>query len=82
METSHPFTIEVFTAILVEIFGVQTTPLNPDTDLVGVIKDSIDLGELVAVIKMRHGYEPVSYESFKVHTTVREVFENFRPMTA
>lgn len=73
------FTIQNFKGVLGEIFEVALRDLSDEYDLSLVIKDSMDLGELVAVLKNRYAVEPINWEDFKVRTTVKEVFENFKP---
>jgi acyl carrier protein len=77
MEQEKIFSLEQFTAVLAEIFDVAESSLLSSTDLSETIKDSIDLGELAAVLKSRYSVEPKDWELFKINTTVIEVFNNF-----
>lgn len=71
------FTIEEFKATLADLFEVNESDLSAEYDLSALIKDSIDLGELVAILKSRYDVEPKNWESFKVETKLQEVFANF-----
>lgn len=50
----EPLTQDQLISLLTETFEIQDS-LNSDTDLSNYIKDSIDLGELLAVLKERYG---------------------------
>ena len=69
-------TREGFISILEELFAVEE-PLTGDTDLSRYIRDSIDLGELIAVVKERHGVEPADLQAFKTLTALDDVFAIF-----
>lgn len=71
------FTVEEFKATLADLFEISVADLHDDYDLSTLIKDSIDLGELVAILKSRYGVDPKDWESFKVSTKLNEVFANF-----
>jgi acyl carrier protein len=71
------FNIEEFKASIADLFEVNASDLNDEYDLSVLIKDSIDLGELVATLKSRYGVDPKNWESFKVETKLQEVFANF-----
>ena len=71
------FGIEDLKKVLSELFEVDEGLLNDSYDLSTLIKDSIDLGELVAVLKNRYSVEPKDWESFKTNTSLIEVFSNF-----
>jgi acyl carrier protein len=71
------FNIEEFKATIADLFEVNVSDLNGEYDLSVLIKDSIDLGELVAILKSRYGVDPKNWESFKVETKLQEVFANF-----
>lgn len=71
------FYIEDFIEILSELFEVDKSVLSNEYDLSTLIKDSIDLGELVAVIKKRHDVSPKDWQMFKTETRLDEVFSNF-----
>jgi acyl carrier protein len=58
------------------LFAVKE-PLSPDTDLSLYIRDSIDLGELIAVLKEEYGVVPQDMELFKVHTRFEAVLKIF-----
>jgi acyl carrier protein len=74
------FSIHDFKVVLGEIFTIDIQKLTDETDLSQYIKDSIDLGEVVAVLKSRHKVEPKDWNSFKTSTSVKEVFQNFIPI--
>lgn len=59
-----------------ELFVVQA-PLTAESDLSQYIKDSIDLGELIAVIKERYGAIPQNMQSFKTCTKLEDVAKIF-----
>jgi len=65
-----------FAAVFSELFEVNE-PLNAQTDLSKYVKDSIDLGELIAVLKERHGVEPQDMQLFKTRTALRDVLAIF-----
>lgn len=67
---------ENLVAALSELFPVQEQ-LVEMSDLAKYIKDSIDLGELVAVIKERHGVTPKDMQLFKTHTRLGDVLKIF-----
>lgn len=71
------FNIEEFKATLADLFEVNVSDLTDEYDLSVLIKDSIDLGELVAILKSRYSVEPKNWESFKVETKLQDVFANF-----
>lgn len=74
---SNQFDIEKFKGVIAELFEVDKNVLNNDYDLSVLIKDSIDLGELVAILKNRYQVDPKNWESFKIETRLERVFENF-----
>lgn len=71
------FTIDTFKAVLAEVFAVNISDLSDEYDLSLLIKDSIDLGELAAVLKSRYNVDPKNWESFKTETVLQDVFKNF-----
>lgn len=71
------FNIEEFKATIADLFEVNISDLNGEYDLSVLIKDSIDLGELIAILKSRYDVNPKNWESFKVETKLQEVFANF-----
>lgn len=73
------FSIYDFKIVLGEIFEIDIQKLTDETDLSQYIKDSIDLGEVVALLKSRHKVEPKDWNAFKTSTLVKEVFQNFIP---
>lgn len=75
--TEKQFDIEKFKDVVSELFEIDKKILHPNYDLSGLIKDSIDLGELVAILKSRYGVEPRNWELFKVETKLEKVFKNF-----
>jgi len=75
--TQNNFNLEEFKAILANLFEVNMSDLNDEYDLSVLIKDSIDLGELVAILKSRYDVSPKNWESFKVETKLKDVFANF-----
>jgi len=77
---SDDFSINEFKVILGEIFTIDIQKLSDETDLYQYIKDSIDLGEVVAVLKSRHRVEPKDWNAFKSCASLREVFQNFTPI--
>ena len=58
--------------ILDSLFTV-TDDLHAGTDLARYIQDSIDLGELLAVAKERHGVTVSKVELFKTHSQFSDV---------
>lgn len=74
---TEQFNIDSFRSVLSELFDVSVSELSEEYDLSQLIKDSIDLGELVAVLASRFAVEPVDWEAFKTKTTLEEVFSNF-----
>ncbi len=74
------FSIDDFKIVLGEIFSIEIDKLTDGTDLSQHIKDSIDLGEVVAVLKSRYSVEPKDWNAFKTATSVRDVFQNFTPI--
>ena len=75
--SQNKFNIEEFKVTLADLFEVNMSDLNDEYDLSGLIKDSIDLGELVAILKSRYSVEPKNWESFKIETNLQKVFANF-----
>lgn len=75
--TEKEFTIDAFKYVLTDLFEVEKDTLTDNYDLSELIKDSIDLGELVATIKSEYNYEPADWELFKTETSLRSVFTNF-----
>lgn len=71
------FTIEEFKATVADLFEVNVSDLNGEYDLSVLIKDSIDLGELIAILKSRYDVNPKNWESFKLETKLKDVFANF-----
>lgn len=60
--------------ILNYIFDIQEN-LNESSDLSVYIKDSIDLGELLAVVKNKHTLEPKNKELFRKYKTLGDVLK-------
>lgn len=58
--------------ILMYIFDIQEE-LNANSDLSLYIKDSIDLGEFLAVLKNKHNIEPSHMELFRKYTLFGDV---------
>jgi len=75
--SNNDFTIEDLKMAVSEIFDIEIHSLQNDSDLTGIIKDSIDFGELVAFLKNRFVVEPKDWETFKTAITVEQVFNNF-----
>lgn len=71
------FSIEELKGVITELFEVDRVLLDDKYDLSTLIKDSIDLGELVATLKSKYSVEPKDWESFKNKTSLIEVFHNF-----
>jgi|AntRauTorckE6833_2_1112554.scaffolds.fasta_scaffold305644_1 acyl carrier protein len=71
------FTIDDIRKVLSELFDVGELELDEEYDLSTLIKDSIDLGELVAILKQQYAVEPKDWDGFKTKTTLKEVFNNF-----
>ncbi len=75
--SKNNFNIEEFKAVLAELFEVNIIDLTEEYDLTVLIKDSIDLGEFVAILKSRYDVNPKNWESFKLETKLKDVFANF-----
>ncbi len=60
--------------ILNYIFEIQED-LNESSDLSIYIKDSIDLGELLAVVKNKYTIEPKNKELFRKYKTLGDVLK-------
>lgn len=75
--TDKEFTIDTFKTIIAELFDAEAAILTNDYDLAELIKDSIDLGELIAAVKTEYGLEPADFELFKTETKLQSVFTNF-----
>ena len=60
-------------ALLTELFGAPA--LTTDSDLAQYIKDSIDLGELLALAHERHDCTVANLALFKTHTTFGDVLK-------
>jgi acyl carrier protein len=54
-----------------------TQPMEETTDLSLYIKDSIDLGEVVAVVKNRYSIEPENKDLFRKYTSLKDVLKIF-----
>ena len=72
----HTLTLDEFVETLHQLFTIEDT-LTVDTDLSLYIRDSIDLGELVAVLKEEYGVVPRDLELFKTTTRLGDVIEIF-----
>ena len=75
--TSFAFSMKSFTEqqlqkVLIELFDIQEQ-LSSDTDLMVYIKDSIDLGELLAHVEHTYGVVPKNPELFKTHSKLSDV---------
>ena len=75
--TKKDFCVDDFKKVLCEIFDVEDE-LDNDTNLELYIKDSIDLGELIAILKERHDVSPRDLDKFNENTRLIEVFNNFK----
>ncbi len=75
--SKNNFNIEEFKAALANLFEVRAMDLTEEYDLSVLIKDSIDLGEFVAILKSRYDVNPKNWESFKSETKLKDVFANF-----
>jgi len=65
---------EEFIKVLRDIFSIDlNTDLSKDTDLSQYITDSIDLGELLAVIKQKYNIEPQRPELFSKYSKLDDV---------
>jgi acyl carrier protein len=62
--------------VVSELFLVDET-LSAASDLSKYVKDSIDLGELIAVIKERHGVVPRDTRLFKTNSKLGDVLKIF-----
>lgn len=60
--------------VLVYVFDIQEE-LNSSSDLSLYIKDSIDLGEFLAVIKNKHGLDVEHKELFRKYTALSDVLK-------
>jgi acyl carrier protein len=69
-------TKDQFIEVLKELFSIQEV-LTAESDLSLYIKDSIDLGELVAVLKEEHGVTPQDLSLFKIHSRLEDVWRIF-----
>lgn len=78
--TDKEFTIEIFKSMLADLFDADVSTITDDYDLAELIKDSIDLGELIATIKAEYHLEPADLELFKTETSLQSVFANFVPL--
>lgn len=72
------FTLDTFKNVIAELFSVSQADLVESYNLALLIKDSIDLGELVAILKSRYNVNPVHWDAFRTNTTLVEVFNNFK----
>jgi len=68
--------IHELASVLKSLFPV-TEEIGPETDLSLYIKDSIDLGELLAVVKERYGVVVVDTQLFKTHSRFSDVLKIF-----
>lgn len=71
---NHKITQTDLVKVLEYIFDIQEN-LNDSSDLSLYIKDSIDLGELLAVIKNKHGVEPKNRELFRKYKTLGDILK-------
>lgn len=62
--------------VIQELFVVPTA-LTGTSDLAAYIKDSIDLGELIAVVKERYDVAPQDMQLFKTRSTLGDVTKIF-----
>lgn len=69
-------TNEQFIEVIEELFAVSA-PLTAESDLAAYVKDSIDLGELIAVVKERYGIVPQNMQLFKTHSKLGDVAKIF-----
>lgn len=69
-------TNEQLAEVIKELFVVPV-PLTAESDLSAYVKDSIDLGELIAVVKERYGAVPQDMQSFKTYTKLGDVAKIF-----
>ena len=67
---------EQLAEVVRELFLVQGV-LDTDSDLSMYVKDSIDLGELIAVVKERYDLAPRDMQLFKLHTALGDVAQIF-----
>jgi len=69
-----PLTIEEFITILRRIFNIDATVvLSEDADLAQYIVGSIDLGELLAVLKEEKNIVPAKPELFSKYAKLKDV---------
>lgn len=65
---------EEFKAILREIFTIPLScEIENETDLSEYIKDSIDLGEVLAVVRDRYNISPLRTDQFAHHARFTDV---------
>ncbi len=69
-------TLEEFIATLKILFSIEDE-LTEHTDLSLYIRDSIDLGEVIAVLKEDYGVTPQDSTLFKVHTRLGDIVKIF-----
>jgi acyl carrier protein len=68
--------IEELIVIIREITDTQDA-ISLDTDLSKYIQDSIDLGELIAIVKHRHGIFVQDTRLFNDHILLKDVLKIF-----
>lgn len=69
-------TQDQFIEVIEGLFPIQER-LTEESDLSLYIKDSIDLGELIAVVKEEHGVTPENLALFKTHFRLGDVLKIF-----
>lgn len=69
-------TQDQFIKVVRELFSIQET-LTAESDLSPYIKDSIDLGELIAVVKAEYGVTPENLTLFRTHSRLGDVLKIF-----
>lgn len=69
-------TNEQLADVIKELFIVPV-PLTAESYLSAYIKDSIDLGEMIAVVKERYGAVPQDMQLFKTYTKLGDVAKIF-----
>jgi len=69
-------TQDEFVRVFESLFSIEN-PLTSETDLSLYIRDSIDLGELIAVLKETYGVTPQDVSLFKTNTQLADVVRIF-----
>jgi acyl carrier protein len=76
MVTEYKLSQENFIHILRNVFQIsEEIILSADTDLSEYIQDSIDLGELLAVLKQEYNITPINPEKFSQYSKLSDVLD-------